>query len=121
MRQAYKIIYIAIAKGVLHATVIPLSLMFISLYATNSIYAFLTPFAYIAFASYVYATSENKDISKIAFFTTTQVVFLLVLIYLWMVIAQLESIIKELFQARELFAFDNDDVESYQKYRKDEQ
>ena len=83
----YQITLVASIKGFVHAFIMPIVIMFASLYTTESIYAFLTPFAYIAFASYVYATSKNKDISKLVFFKTLQVVLLLVLLYLLMIIS----------------------------------
>jgi len=74
-----QVILIAIAKGFLHATVIPISLMFAMLYYTENTLAFLTPFAYVAFASFVYAKSKNKDIAKAAFFKTLMILLTIVM------------------------------------------
>jgi len=82
-----KIIIVAILKGIIHASVVPISLMFAMIYLTNNLWALLTPFVYLFFAAFVYTTSKDKDISKIAFFKTLGVVFAGAIIYLLIVMA----------------------------------
>ena len=82
-----KLVIIAIIKGIIHALIVPISLMFIMLYLTNNLWAFLTPFPYWLFVTYVYITSKDKDISKIAFFRTLEFTLTGIMMYLMVFIS----------------------------------
>ncbi|MDD3477223.1 MAG: hypothetical protein PHI38_10170 [Sulfurimonas sp.] len=87
MNSAHRVVETAIIKGFSHAAIMPVIVMFVMLYTTESLWGFLSPFAYVALVSFVYYKSENKDISKMIFFRTLGVVSALLMVVLLLIMS----------------------------------
>ena len=85
--EVKRFVLMAMIKGFVHATVMPIAMLYLAFSLTSSLFAFLTPFAYIVIVSIIYVRSEDKDISKIVFFRTLMTLMTLVLIYLLLVVS----------------------------------
>ncbi|MBW6487507.1 hypothetical protein [Sulfurimonas sp.] len=86
-KETKKLILIAMLKGFIHATVIPVVFMFVIAHISQSVYSLATPILYVLIASWIYMKSENKDISKTIFFRTLGVVFAGLMIYLILIVS----------------------------------
>jgi hypothetical protein len=82
-----RFVLLAILKGLIHATVMPIAMLYLAFSLTSNSFAFLTPFAYIAIVSIIYVMSEDKDLSKMVFFRTLMILVSLILIYLLLVVS----------------------------------
>lgn len=86
-KEIEKIIMVAIAKGVAHATIIPVMMMILTNLLINGNWGIVSLITYVTFASIVYARSKDKYISKKAFFGTLTALFTMLLIYMMLVIS----------------------------------
>ena len=86
-KEIEKLIMMAMLKGFIHAAIMPIVVMLVMLYATESLWGFLSPFAYVALVSWAYYNSKNKDISKIVFFRTLGVVSAILLVFLLLIMS----------------------------------
>jgi len=84
--EEYEIVK-AIFKAVLHALVIPLTIMLMVNLSVDGNYGFVCSLGYLMIPTFVYARSKEKDISKAVFFGIWKGIAILVIFYMLMVIS----------------------------------
>jgi NCAIR mutase (PurE)-related protein len=86
-KEIEKAIIVAGVKGVMHAVVVPLVILFMVNIVNSTGYGIASALVYLAFAAVIYANSTTKDISKMVFFGVWKGILVLAMLYALMVIS----------------------------------
>jgi len=75
MNKIEKLIAIALLKGMVHATVVPVVISYVINYFIKGNFGGASAFTYIVLVATLYLLSKNKDISRFAYFSTIILVY----------------------------------------------